>query len=600
MRQIEDEVIKPEWSVCAYGGGCIGIRVDSHDTCLEHLDEEQRTAFLEQLHSGADIDLRGTRLSEDLLKRLLAAVTDDGGHPRFAYARFDGARFEGDALFREARFTQGANYNKARFDGEARFNAAQFGGQATFIETEFGGSASFIAARFDAEALFLGAQFCANSGSARGYWRAGTTFFDHGAFFTEAQFRRYADFARAQFSGPVGFDHAEFEAEADFRGAQFGLLASFVQAKFSGPEWIGPLCAAGEVVFDKAIFDKAIQIEIAAAALTMVQTTFRAGATIRVRYAAIAMDRATLAQPVILAAAPPLALQPYTPARLFTSQNDDQTGVPLSLDETALHASALNPRPRVVSVRGVDVANLVVIDLDLGPCLFAGAHHLDQLRLEGPKAFADAPRGLHTGWTWPPVWWWTRRQTLAEERLWRGTRRKHQGWNPPGDRPPEWLAARTGQPPVLLSPERIATLYRALRKAHEDSKHEPGAADFYYGEMEMRRHARSTPWGERVILGLYWLTAGYGLRGLRALGCLAALIVLLGTLFQHLGFEHARPSLWASLLYTTQSTLSLEPRLRSLSQALTWQGEVLRILLRLTGPVLLGLALLSVRNRVKR
>jgi hypothetical protein len=33
-------------------------------------------------------------------------------------------------------------------------------------------------------------------------------------------------------------------------------------------------------------------------------------------------------------------------------------------------------------------------------------------------------------------------------------------------------------------------LYRALRKGREDAKDEPGAADFHYGEMEMRRHAR--------------------------------------------------------------------------------------------------------------
>jgi hypothetical protein len=36
-------------------------------------------------------------------------------------------------------------------------------------------------------------------------------------------------------------------------------------------------------------------------------------------------------------------------------------------------------------------------------------------------------------------------------------------------------------------PEHVAPLYRALRKAQEDAKDEPGAADFYYGEMEMRR-----------------------------------------------------------------------------------------------------------------
>jgi hypothetical protein len=40
---------------------------------------------------------------------------------------------------------------------------------------------------------------------------------------------------------------------------------------------------------------------------------------------------------------------------------------------------------------------------------------------------------------------------------------------------------------------RRVGLYRALRKAREDAKDEPGAANFYYGEMEMRRHARPGP-----------------------------------------------------------------------------------------------------------
>jgi uncharacterized protein YjbI with pentapeptide repeats len=531
----------------------------------------------------------------------LAAVTDDRGHPRFGHARFDGAQFEGDAWFMQAQFSQGANFNGAQFSSRAGFDYAQFGEQVNFSEASFDGPASFCAAHFDTEALFLGARFSANTGTSGSYWRAGTTFFNHGAFFTEARFCGHAAFDRAQFSGPAGFDHAEFEAEAQFTGVQFGPLASFVQAQFKGPEWVGPLSAAGEVVFDKAAFDNTVQIEIAAAALTTVRTTFRAGATIRARFAAIAMDGAVFAHPVTLAAAPQLAVQPSTPTGLFASRNADQDNqAPRVLDETALQARKLDPRPRVVSLRGADVANLVLTDIDLGPCLFAGAHHLDQMRLEGPKAFADAPRGLNTGWAWPPVWWWTRRQTLAEERRWRGTRRKHRGWDRSASQPPAWLAARTGQPPALLEPERVGALYRALRKAHEDSKHEPGAADLYYGEMEMRRHARSTPWGERVILGAYWLTSGYGLRGLRALGCLAVLVVLLGVLFQHLGFDHTRPPLWASLLYTAQNTVSLETRLRSLPQALTWQGEVLRILLRVTGPVLLGLALLSIRNRVKR
>ncbi|GAA4977205.1 hypothetical protein [Streptomyces hyderabadensis] len=52
-----------------------------------------------------------------------------------------------------------------------------------------------------------------------------------------------------------------------------------------------------------------------------------------------------------------------------------------------------------------------------------------------------------------------------------------------------------------------------MRKAFEDGKNEPGAADFYYGECEMRRHdLTGTTKGERVLLRGYWLLSGYGLR----------------------------------------------------------------------------------------
>ena len=56
------------------------------------------------------------------------------------------------------------------------------------------------------------------------------------------------------------------------------------------------------------------------------------------------------------------------------------------------------------------------------------------------------------------------------------------------------------------------------------------------------------------------------------------------------------PTLWGSLLFAARSTLSIaDPEAR-----LTGWGKLLQLSLRLAGPVLLGLALLSVRNRVKR
>jgi hypothetical protein len=94
------------------------------------------------------------------------------------------------------------------------------------------------------------------------------------------------------------------------------------------------------------------------------------------------------------------------------------------------------------------------------------------------------------------------------------------------------------------------------------------------------------------------LVAGYGLRGLRALTSLAAVVVGLAALLHVVGYA-VRPSpksFWGSLLYAASSTLSIGDE----QVQLTGWGKLLRIALRLAGPVLLGLMLLSIRNRVKR
>jgi hypothetical protein len=78
------------------------------------------------------------------------------------------------------------------------------------------------------------------------------------------------------------------------------------------------------------------------------------------------------------------------------------------------------------------------------------------------------------------------------------------------------------------------------------------------------------------------------------------MIGLVGVGFSRAGFHHPHPSQVASWLYTLQATVSLEGKARQLSRQLTSPGEPLRVGLRFTGPVLLALAALSIRNRVKR
>ena len=55
---------------------------------------------------------------------------------------------------------------------------------------------------------------------------------------------------------------------------------------------------------------------------------------------------------------------------------------------------------------------------------------------------------------------------------------------------PRWPGWLDDDSPERWTRGRSPALYRALRKGREDVKDEPGAADFYYGEMEMRRLAR--------------------------------------------------------------------------------------------------------------
>jgi hypothetical protein len=215
--------------------------------------------------------------------------------------------------------------------------------------------------------------------------------------------------------------------------------------------------------------------------------------------------------------------------------------------------------------------------------------------------------------------WFTPRRTLAEEHYWRA----RQPAAAPG-----WQAAPSGAGHV--SPVQLAPVYRALRKAFEDGKHEPGAADFYYGEMEMRRHADDIPRSERSLLIAYWALSGYGLRASRALGWLAA--AMLATVLLLMGFGIAQdspkqevtgtvPAGGGKVTFVIDKTDPQNPQgdrftserfekalnvtlnsvvFRSSGQDLTTAGTYIEMTSRLTEPILLGLAVFAVRNRVKR
>jgi hypothetical protein len=157
---------------------------------------------------------------------------------------------------------------------------------------------------------------------------------------------------------------------------------------------------------------------------------------------------------------------------------------------------------------------------------------------------------------------------------------------------------RTRDAELAAEAERLATTYRALRKGREDESDAPGAGDFYYGEMEMRRHGEASG-PERAVIWLYWLVSGYGLRASRALLALAVTIAIFAFFFDWWGFRPDR-DFGRSLLFSIESTSSLFRIPEVKGSVLTGGGEVLQVILRLLGPLFFGLALLSLRGRVKR
>ncbi|MGI5484990.1 pentapeptide repeat-containing protein [Streptomyces lavendofoliae] len=508
-------------------------------------------------------------------------------------ARFESATFERTAAFKSAIFEGDARFGPATFEGDARFGPATFKRDAVFESAAFKGGARFGAAAFEGDAWFGAATF------KRDAW-FGAAAFEGDAGFGAAAFEGDAGFGAAAFEGDAGFWLATFKRDARFWLATFKRDARFESATFVEADRVGPLVCAGRVVLSGAKFGCPVTLSFATRRLECRRTRWSSTAEIRLRYATVDFAHAVFEYPLTIAAEP----DP------FVRVNGQQL-----MDDP--FASAPDAGVRVASLRGVDAAHLVLSDLDLSGCLFAGTVHLDQLRLEGACTFDTAPPAVH--WRrWPPVRF-TERRVLAEEHHWRASQPGAvQGWNVA-----VLGAGRTG-------PLQLAPVYRALRKAFEDGKHEPGAADFYYGEMEMRRRADDIPRNERGLLTAYWALSGYGLRASRALAWLGAAMLLTIVLLMAFGLAQDTPKQTASGTVPAgggKVTFKIDkgdPRnptgnrftgecfekalnvtlnsvvFRSSGQDLTTAGTYIEMTSRLTEPVLLGLAVFAVRNRVKR
>jgi uncharacterized protein YjbI with pentapeptide repeats len=620
-------------------------------------------AVLKQFSVSGKLDARGVTISDALLKEIFdAAPHDADGHRTFSAIQFIGAKFEGDAGFAGATFKSDAGFIWATFKRNAEFDGATFEGVAEFSGAKFEGDTQFKKATFRSDTKFTGTTFKRNAEFDEATFKGATQFekarfndyagfaevaFEGAAEFDEASFKggtvfgfvkfekavnlqraTFEDIARfdkATFVGPVRFNDATFKSDAVFAGATFkdtawfgGVTfegytafndkatfegaAGFKGATFKDATWfratfgdtarfdevtfkgtttfdrvtfkgnaefsgamfkvempvLGPITVRGRLDLDGAQFAAAVRIEADASEVTCRRGVFPGGVRFDVLRAAVRLDNTDF------------------------SEVSSLTGPPVS------DMAGIAGRPNLLSLQGANVAGLALGNVSLADCRFAGAHNLDKLRLE-----ADAVFDLS-----PAVASWERRQIIADEKAWRATKTRPGRWELPSGPDSE-------DQPKPLSPGAITGLYRALRKNREDAKDEPGATDFYYGEMEMRRHDRgpgdANRWrgrASRIVLTVYWLVSGYGQRASRALAALAVVTALFAIAFHYIGFtQPPEPvSYWTSLLYAFRSTISLTDS----QVTLTAWGSFFQALLRITGPVLFGLMLLALRNRVKR
>lgn len=695
-----------------------------HANCLEHLEESELESYLLALHPGSDVEHRGTRVSSEILDRILTAVTDPtDGRPTFGAARFDatifpsgvdfrgshfrglavfeGAYFYGPAIFAKAEFTRNADFRRVNFERKSSFSGGSFGRSARFEDVVFSGVAALNKVTFRGSARFDGAQFVKRSFLAESRFYGPSSFknavfsldsdfsnihFEREAYFEKVTFGGSAWFSKCQFvnisaftgarfggllrmehcvfSGTAQFDQVKIGGNAEFEGANFKASARFGGAKifgqtqfkkvtfgaaatfrfssfagsanFSGAHFaqttsfdnatfdsaakfdqttfatashLGPIVCLGTLHLSGADFSKPITIELSAPRARFRRTRFNGGAIIKARYAAVDLTDATISSPVFLTAQP----QPFT--------TTTSSGL-REIDESRLSEQGVCETASVVSVRGVDVSHLTLNDVSLNDCEFSGAINLDKIRLQGDYRFPEAS----TRWTRLfriPLLRPTRRVTLAEEQYWRAKRRgtSADGWK---------TGPNSGANSFSAKPRNLAATYRELRKSLEDSKNEPDAADFYYGEMEMRRHDDARPAAERHLLTLYWLVSGYGLRAVRSFTALLIALCIASTALMLFGLpsngqsprsiikvnrgvivmeaEKSTPSLspkiqerasWSRFEQATQANLNAIFFRRS-EVTLTTLGVYIQMIARLIVPTLFVLGVLAVRNRVKR
>ncbi|MDD7965500.1 pentapeptide repeat-containing protein [Actinomycetospora lemnae] len=615
-------------------------------------DRVVRASILEAMLGGyyldlppvAEIYLKGAVIQGEL--SLLGSRRPPGAKIRLESCRVDGlvtapSNSLGRVEFDGSRFTRAVDLTLTEFHQDVSFRYATFVQPCVFKGATFKGQADFRDASFHS-VDFSRAVF------ERGFYFCRSTVIG-ASVFASSTFARGADFTSCSFSGPARFVDA---LAGTFTNVEAGVWYGF---RFDDAQFyastVGPWVAE-HISLTGATFHSRCRLELAASMLVANSLQAKEGIHLVVRSDELRLADAQFLKPSIVAAGE-RAPGRWSEFREAGPMRDPELRHELRVELAKKFGERSSPKNQVFSLSGALVSDLVLEGIDLSNCAFFGVHGLDEIRLDSSCSFGRPPVWTIGRWSVSP---YSQRRVLSEEAHWRSTHTRR--WpNPKIDVPvagaPEGYFRSLGRWPQthrrVLQPTQVAGIYRNLRKSLEDSKDEPEAADFYYGEMEMRRLSARRPRGrhsssrlendgveqvpsrsERWLLAAYWVISGYGLRASRAILAYAVLIVVCAVLFTNQAFARLAPtpdrissvnvetgeiayapgvertgergqiSFAESLEFSVRESLALLRLPGNPSIITVGTGTVLDMLLRLLGPLLLGLGALAVRGRTKR
>ncbi len=542
----------PTWFRCPQHG-CLGEATASGKHCLAHSDKAARQSHFESLaKTGRTLSLRGHSVLQELWDEIVSSALFVNGGTRTAMS-FDGAEISARIRLNGVRFESTLDFLGAELYEHIELRGCTFAsGLSAKHMFENGGALNCPESTFlsdvdvsytKADRVSTGFEKCRFQGS---FTADGV---DSGLLLSKSEFLADASFKHSK--GVLILKECKFHGQLDLSHSGASILGERLIAQSSSR--IGP-CESPTMYFPNATFASRVHLSVATSQVDLSGAVLNEGGLLEVGGGRISLNQLRLGGPLRVSG---------------------------GLPGTAA--------PEVTGLFNADAGRMSFARVDMTRCSFYGAHGLGAVDIEPTVAFPYSPR--------LPF----KRRCIADEFSWRIANR-HRRWSLDGVQVgPSDSAARTrGEKPKIQLPSldssQVAALYRELRRSLESKSDMPGAADFYYGEMEMRRQDTRSSLLDRTLITLYGLVSGYGLRPLRALVAWVLLIAFGGCLVSLGGFAEGDSSAARAFLFSARASL---PGVSTVER-LTMFGQTVETVLRILGPVLAALFLVALRARVMR